>query len=233
MATSDTGWQIHPDTPLHRLERLFLRNNKIRRLPVTTWCFMHLEKYNPYRGTNGQIGMHKAIQDERCTVKECLALFTGNADHLHLLCDILTFDPKQSQLSFDDALSRALEDAGGVFREYMLPWARRMVIKSCIRAMWTDIQNLARNVSRLRLPLQELIAPGHLPQMTLKTLQSKLIPLDVLSRFVVVMRIVENYSRRETALLLGIDEDTCTATLSSSVAFIFEPRDRQLAMRPA
>lgn len=40
-------------------------------------------------------------------------------------------------------------------------------------------------------------------------LQKKLLELDPLPRFVFVLRAIEEYSRRDTALLLDIDDRTC------------------------
>jgi DNA-directed RNA polymerase specialized sigma24 family protein len=40
-------------------------------------------------------------------------------------------------------------------------------------------------------------------------LQEQLLELDPLSRFVFVLRALEGYSRRETSLLLNIDDRTC------------------------
>jgi DNA-directed RNA polymerase specialized sigma24 family protein len=42
-----------------------------------------------------------------------------------------------------------------------------------------------------------------------ETLQQRLLGLDPLPRFVFVLRALEGYSRRETALLLGIGDRTC------------------------
>lgn len=174
-----------------------------------------------------------AINEERFTAAECRALFMHEAAQLRLLCDVLTADEQRSRSSFDDAARRSMESAAGVFREYMLSWMRRMVIKSCIRVMWTEIHNLARRFSPLATAaLPDLVASGPACQMTLKRFKSELVCLDALSRFVFVMRVLENYSRRETALLLGIDEITCAAALSSWGNLMLQ-QDTSMKSRPA
>jgi DNA-directed RNA polymerase specialized sigma24 family protein len=175
-----------------------------------------------------------SINEERSTAAECRALFLQEAAQFRLLCDILTADEQRSRSSFDDAAHRSMESAAGVFREYILPWTRRMVIKACIRAMWTEIQNLARRFSPAMAPaFPDRVRPEPAYQVTLKALKGELVYLDALSRFVFVMRVLENYSRRETALLLGIDEITCAAALSSTRRLIPEHLNSSMTAQSA
>lgn len=174
------------------------------------------------------------INEERSTAAECHALFMHEAAQFRLLCDILTADEQLSRSSFDDAAHRSMESAAGVFREYILPWTRRMVIKSCIRVMWTEIQNKARRSSSvITQALPDRVGSEPICQVTLKALKGELVHLDALSRFVFVMRVLENYSRRETALLLGIDEITCAAALSSTRSLMLQHVTSSMAVQSA
>jgi DNA-directed RNA polymerase specialized sigma24 family protein len=173
--------------------------------------------------------MRENIQGDRCNAEDYRGLFAREADQLHLLCNTLTGDESRSRLSFDDALNRSLESANGVFREWMPSWARRQVIKSCIRTMVSDIRSLARSFSpsRTNQSLLDSEISEQVCKMAPAVLQGKLLALDVLSRFVIVLRITENYSRRETALLLDVDEMTCASAYLRAGASMADPESHQ------
>jgi DNA-directed RNA polymerase specialized sigma24 family protein len=153
------------------------------------------------------------VQPERCSPEDYRSLFHSNAESLLGLCRTLTGDERRARLSFDNALNRCVESANVVFREWMLSWARRLIIKSCIAAMRSEIQSAAHrfSASTINRPLPETTRARHLSKMAPEELETKLLRADTLCRFVVVLRVVENYSRRETALLLDVDEIICTS----------------------
>ena len=104
-----------------------------------------------------------------------------------------------------------------VFREWINRWARRLIIKSCIVAMREDIQSLPQTASKyLPVPAPTSSAALVHPELPLQSLHARLLRLDPLARFVVVLRMLEKYSRRETALLLGVDERICDVALEAA-----------------
>jgi DNA-directed RNA polymerase specialized sigma24 family protein len=148
---------------------------------------------------------HNTVQPDRCTAEDYRELFATNGYEFRWFCYALTGNL-----------------ATRVFREWMSHWARRLIIKSCIVAMNSTIQDAARGYSppQAHLPLQDSRALELLRKMPLDVLQEKLLALDALSRFVIVLRALEGYSRRETALLLDIDEMTCPVAHGSAIVSI-------------
>lgn len=177
--------------------------------------------------------MRENIQGDRCTPEDYRGLFTREADQLHLLCRALTGDDHRAQLSFQDALAQSLASANGVFREWMSSWARRQIIKSCIRTMATEIQSVARSFSPFTTyrSLSDAAASEQLRTMAPTLLEKKLLALDPLSRFVIVLRVLENYSRRETALLLDVDEMTCASAYLLAAASMADPESYQTSRK--
>jgi DNA-directed RNA polymerase specialized sigma24 family protein len=173
------------------------------------------------------------IQSDRCTAEDFRGLFTREANQFHWLCRALAGDDHRAQLSFEDALEQSLASANGVFREWMSSWAHRQVIKSCIRTMATEIQSAARSFSPFTIHryLADATASEQLRTMAPTVLEQKLLALDVLSRFVIVLRIQENYSRRETALLLDVDEMTCASAYLLAAASMADPENYQTNRR--
>lgn len=112
---------------------------------------------------------------------------------------------------FAHALEASLESAGLVFREWLVKWARRLIVKACILEMSLEIQHAARDLAlgRAKERLQQGGVLDRIPRATPAALQARILTLDALARFVVVLRDLEGYSRRETSLLLGVDETTC------------------------
>lgn len=154
-----------------------------------------------------------APQPDRCTADDFKKLFASCTDQLQGLSYTLTGDPHRARVSFDHALQESLESANLVFREWMMQWARRLIVKACIAEMDSEIKRTARKLS-LGINKGTLPRSGafdFLPTNTPELFQEQLLTLDAVSRFVVVLRVLEGYSRRETALLLGIDEAICDA----------------------
>ena len=175
------------------------------------------------------IQVRENIQGDRCTAEDYRGLFNREADQFHLLCRALAGDDPRAQLSFQDALEQSLASANGVFREWMSSWARRQVIKSCIRTMSAEIQSVARSFSPFITyrSLSDAAASEQLRTMAPTILEKKLLALDVLSRFVIILRVLENYSRRETALLLDVNEMICASAYLLAAASMADPESYQ------
>jgi DNA-directed RNA polymerase specialized sigma24 family protein len=146
----------------------------------------------------------------RCTVDDLRDLIASSAEEFCWLSYTLTGEHARAQISLENAVDQLLNGTHLVFREWINRWARRLIIKSCIVTMREEIQSSAQSVSKsspfLAPPSSAVLA---LPEVPLQSLQTFLLRLDPLARFVVVLRMLEKYSRRETALLLGVDERAC------------------------
>lgn len=145
---------------------------------------------------------------ELSTTNEFDNLFSSEGERFRWLSHILTGNLEEAQAAFDDAFDQSHKSSHRVFRNWMASWVRRLIIKSSIGIMQSQIKDAANALSGSSLShhkyrsvklldLQPEMLERHLPQ------------LDELSRFVLVLRSVERYSRRETSLLLGISEAVC------------------------
>lgn len=139
-------------------------------------------------------------------------LFTSSAEPLHWLSFTLTGNRRLSEGILKAALEQTLKGAEPVFRDWMLSWARRLIIKACAEIVkpWTsataeDFQQTfpmsVYSVDRDRVDALVNV-PSHI-------LQTWLLQLDPLSRFAFVLRAIEGYTRRDTSLLLNIDDKLC------------------------
>jgi DNA-directed RNA polymerase specialized sigma24 family protein len=159
--------------------------------------------------------MTRRFLDERCTSNDYRRLFAGSAERLGWLCYLLTGNEKLSEKLLDAALEQSLKGADHVFREWMVSWARRLIVRVCIETMRPQIAEVAQAAyllppMRLGAIDQERLSP--VLSLPADVLQERLLELDVLSRFVFVLRALEGYSRRETSLLLNIDDRCCEWT---------------------
>jgi DNA-directed RNA polymerase specialized sigma24 family protein len=104
-----------------------------------------------------------------------------------------------------------MKGADCVFRDWMVSWARRLIIQACIAVIrptddsLEDCLCLHHKVDSVGLSDQLELALSQPSDV----LQQRLLNLDPLPRFVFVLRALEGYSRRDTALLLGIGDRTC------------------------
>ena len=148
--------------------------------------------------------------NDRCTEQDYRNLFSTSAEELRWLAYTLTGNDSLSEKVMDAALEQSLKGASGVFREWMLSWARRLIIRFCIGAVQpaADLDRTHRksHADFSAVDADEVSAILDLPS---QRLQKKLLELDPLPRFVFALRAIEEYSRRDTALLLDIDDRTC------------------------
>jgi hypothetical protein len=180
-------------------------------MSVTTLSGVYLQEWKGSRESSKmRIGM---LQTDRCTADDFRRLFASSREEFQRLSYTLTGNLDLAAQSYDLALQESLRSATLVFREWMVRWARRLIVKACVVEMYSDIQRAARNIS-LGRETRGTGQCGALPRtltVTPEVLEVKIVALDALSRFVVVLRVIEGYSRRETALLLRVDEAICDA----------------------
>jgi DNA-directed RNA polymerase specialized sigma24 family protein len=154
--------------------------------------------------------MGPTLQQDRCTQNDYVRLFADSAEPLQWLCYTLTGEEKMSEKVLGAALEQSLKGADRVFRDWMVSWARRLIIQACIRLMRPTAQSVEECVCihhRKEDGISELLELA-LSQPS-EVLQQRLLNLDPLPRFVFVLRALEGYSRRDTALLLEIGDRTC------------------------
>lgn len=155
--------------------------------------------------------MGSMLQQDRCTQNDYVRLFADSAEPLRWLCYTLTGDEELSEKVLRAAFEQSLKGADCVFRDWMVSWARRLIIQACIALMRPTGYGLEDCVclhsregsggisDKIELALGQ---PSD-------ALQQRLLHLDPVPRLVFVLRALEGYSRRETALLLGIGDRAC------------------------
>ncbi len=156
--------------------------------------------------------MSTELLQDRCAKSDYIDLFTNSAEPLHWLCFTLTGDRKLSDRVLEAALEQSLKCANRVFREWMLSWARRLIITASSELMKPWKSPVVEEFEQL-FPMN-LRAVGRDRAETLvnvpsEILQGWLLQLEPLCRFVFVLRAIEAYTRRDTSLLLNIDDRLC------------------------
>jgi DNA-directed RNA polymerase specialized sigma24 family protein len=160
------------------------------------------------------------LHHRKGTKDEFREVFTASTDSLRWLCTTLTGDEGLTDKIVDAAFEQSLRGSDHVFREWMLSWARRLVINACAHIMRAA---LAREVEALysMVPVRlRRIPETHqvLLDLSSEEVRERIGTLNALARFVVVLRAVEGYSRRDTALLLNIDDATCEWVYAREIA---------------
>ena len=162
--------------------------------------------------------MGATLQQDRCTQNDYVRLFADSAEPLQWLCYTLTGDEELSEKVLGAALEQSLKGADRVFRDWMMSWARRLIIQACIRLVRPAGQSMEECVC-LHHKKEEGISD--LLELALsqpsEVLQQRLLNLDALPRFVFVLRALEGYSRRDTALLPEIGDRTCESIYISAL----------------
>ena len=156
--------------------------------------------------------MKRFANNDRCSESDFREAFVTSTEELRWLSYTFTGDDELGDKILAAALEQSVKGAGQVFREWMLSWARRWVIKVCIEIVQPWKSSLAQMAYKLYPMRLDAIDASHLAcvvNLPPEVLQQKLLRLDVLSRFVFVLRALQGYMRRETALLLNIDDRAC------------------------
>jgi len=147
----------------------------------------------------------------KCTEGDYRELFVTWSEPLHWLCYTLTGDEGLSEKMLEAALEQSLKGADQVFRGWIVSWARRLIIKACIHSVQPWKSPLAHEPLPV-LPLSAASLETNLDvalSLPARVLRESLLMQDALARFVFVLRAIEGYSRRDTSLLLNIDDRLC------------------------
>ena len=174
--------------------------------------------------------MGATLQQDRCTQNDYVRLFADSAEPLQWLCYTLTGDKELSEKVLSAALEQSLKGADRVFRDWMVSWARRLIIQACIRLMRPTGQSMEECfcLHKREDGISDLLEIA-LSQPS-ELLQQRLLNLDPLPRFVFVLRALEGYGRRDTALLLEIGDRTCESIYISALEAV---QPRLYVLKPA
>jgi DNA-directed RNA polymerase specialized sigma24 family protein len=156
--------------------------------------------------------MNTGLLQDRCAKSDYVELFTNAAQPLHWLCFTLTGDKALSDRVLEAALEQSLKGADQVFREWMVSWARRLIVKACAEIVKPWVSAAAEEFQQMypmRLQAIDQDRVETLVNVPSSILQSWLLQLEPLCRFVFVLRAIEGYTRRDTALLLNVDDRVC------------------------
>jgi len=163
--------------------------------------------------------MGAMLQQDRCTQNDYVRLFADSAEPLRWLCNTLTGDEELSEKVLKAAFEQSLKGADCVFRDWMVSWARRLIIQACIALMRPT--GYSREECVCLRPREDGSDISDQLELALgqpsEALQQRLLHLDPLPRFVFVLRALEGYSRRETALLLDIGDRACESIFFSAL----------------
>ena len=162
--------------------------------------------------------MGATLQQDRCTQNDYVRLFADSAEPLRWLCYTLTGDRALSEKVLSAAFQQSLKGADRVFREWMVSWARHLIIEACIRLVRPTGQTMEECVclhNKRDGGISDLLELA-LSQPS-EVLQQRLLNLGPLPRFVFALRALEGYSLRDTALLLEMGDRTCESIYISAL----------------
>ncbi len=166
------------------------------------------------------------------SVGDICKAFTDYRDELMWLALLLTGDEQLAETCVVDACTLATTD-NEVFQGWLLRWARRATIRSAIEVKRPHIARLAA--------VYELHPCAHRKHMQLSQETKQLLvaqsdvlldELDVLCRFALVMRGIENYSDLDSALMLGISTTSLKAAYCAALQHL-ERLSYELVVRSA
>src|SRR5215469_1929714 len=129
--------------------------------------------------------------------------------NLYWLSFILTADPGKAEQCFVAGLDDCFA-GNGVFREWARSWARRTIIKNAIRLISPEFTSASGASNNTVLNRVETAAGSHLPLAEEREI-SAIFDLDPFDRFAFVMSVLERFSDRDCALLLGCTQQALVA----------------------
>jgi DNA-directed RNA polymerase specialized sigma24 family protein len=123
-------------------------------------------------------------------------VFLENLDSLYQLSILLTNNPHTAKQCLIDALDECVRSQQ-VFREWALCWARRILIRNAVRAL----RPRADRVESSRKPKFTNENPKNQQDPCFNV--AAVLSLQHFERFVLVLSVLDEYSDRDCALLLG------------------------------
>jgi DNA-directed RNA polymerase specialized sigma24 family protein len=166
------------------------------------------------------------------TRKDFHRIFTEEMAGLHLLAFLLTADQTKAEQCFVAGLEESIR-GNAIFRQWAHSWSKRSIIKNAIKAIspapgssGVAAPALATEDGRARseAPASPAAGGGHTRSPGAQdgdplanALISAIISLEPFNRFVLVMAVLEGYSVRECAALLGRTAQEVTAAKSHAL----------------
>jgi DNA-directed RNA polymerase specialized sigma24 family protein len=138
---------------------------------------------------------------EYATCKDFQQIFDEEMPGLHLLAYLLTADPAKAEQCFVAGLDDSIH-GNPVFKQWARAWSKRAIIQNAIKAM---------SPAKLRevQPGAEAPQGGNTPPLVALVMQ-----WPAFERFVFVMAVLEGYSIRECAAMLGCSDQEIIAAKS-------------------
>jgi DNA-directed RNA polymerase specialized sigma24 family protein len=145
-----------------------------------------------------QIRTRKDNANEYATSEDFCRIFTQETNGLYQLSFLLTGDDEKAQQCFVAGLEDSIK-ANNVFKEWAHSWAKRAIIENAIhvlRPQPTDADSSAPAKVVFEKSKLRIIRDGHLEV-------DSVLALEDFERVVFVMTVLERYSDRDSALLIG------------------------------
>jgi len=143
------------------------------------------------------------------TAADFCRIFTEDMRNLYWLSFILTADPGKAEQCFVAGLGDCFA-GNGVFKEWARSWAKRTIIKNAIRLILPEFTSASGASNNTVLNRHETAAGNHLPVAEEREI-SAILDLDPFDRFAFVMSVLEGFSDRDSALLLGCTQQALVA----------------------
>jgi len=148
--------------------------------------------------------------------------FSSGAGKLYWIAFVLTGDDKKARDIFLPAVDE-MADSHTFFGEWLCKWTIRMVVTSCARHHAKELSEENGSGDRWRSKLVDHSSVKlQVPSVSKQRLQSALLSIPLFPRFAFVLRVFERYPIAEMARTLGVDEDSCKASLNYAYVALSE-----------
>jgi DNA-directed RNA polymerase specialized sigma24 family protein len=146
--------------------------------------------------------------DLYATESDFYRIFEQDMEDLYFLALLLTADSAKAEQCFVSGLERCAE-GNLVFKEWARSWARRIVIKSAVNLVALE----PASVNAISSPAANIdpVLPGMRAEL------SALLNLQPLDRFAFVTSVLEGYTDRDCALLLGCTRERLIAARTRAI----------------
>ncbi|HYG97563.1 MAG TPA: hypothetical protein VD837_00420 [Terriglobales bacterium] len=157
------------------------------------------------------------VRSRHASPDEVRQAFSENDADLKWLALILTGNKESAEACVVNALALSTNH-NQVFEEWLSHWAHRATIRCAIESQRVSI----REARTRTCPHGHHSSLSPLVKERIKTepVTRAVIAMDVIARFALVLRGIEGYSSRESAVLLGINRAEFEAAYCSAIATI-------------
>lgn len=157
------------------------------------------------------------------TASDYCRIFQEDMSNLYSLAFLLTADSSKAEECFVSGLERCSE-GNQVFKEWARSWARRTIIKGAVRL--ADLHSTSTNASSNPATNVAPALPG------LRAEMSAILSLPPLERFAFVTSVLEGYTDRDSALLLGCTQPSLVAARTRAIQQIAKPAEATPSVPP-